>query len=497
MRNKLAVAALALSLTVGATAIAWAQPASIPDTPAARHLTAFIEAFNTGNREAWTAFINAHYRPGGRPLADRLDAYDGLFADFGGFDLQQVVGGADPLAATGVCKVRNPESESEWMELTLLCDSLPPHLLIGIRFEPGLPPIDLPQRALYDAEIDQKLRELIGEQAAGDRFSGAVLIARGDKIIAQGAWGEASQRYHVPNNIDTKFNLGSMNKMFTALAIGQLVEQGKLRFDTKLGDILPDYPDRDAAAKVTVGQLLSHTSGIGDFFSEEFDRHAHLIYTLSDFLPFITDKPLAFEPGAQFSYSNGGFIVLGLIIEKVSGQNYFDYIREHIYKPAGMVNSDHYDLEIPVENLAIGYTRMSQRGKDDGPRRENYYRHPPRGGGSAGGGYSTVIDLHHYALALAADKLVSRAIRDSLWSPHAPMGPDAAYGYGFGIERADGGHRNVGHNGGAPGINASFRYFPELDLTIAALANYDMAAENAARIAMRLALHGLPPVAQP
>lgn len=486
--KKLASAVLVLLLAIASNL--QAQP-SYPDTPAGRHLKAFIEAFNTGNRDTWTTFINEHVRPGGRTLEDRLQAYGELFTDFGGFDPHSFKTGSSDLEITALCKVRNPASESEWMEISPICDSVPPHLVIGIRFAPGLPPLDLPDRALTDSEINQKLKELLDERAKADRFSGTVLVARGDKVIAQGVWGEASQRYHVPNNIETKFNLGSMNKMFTAIAIGQLVEKGKLRFDTKLGGVLTDYPDKDAAAKVTVSHLLTHTSGIGDFFSEEFDKNDKRIYTLADFLPFITDKPLAFEPGAEMSYSNGGFIVLGLMIEKVTGQNYFDYIRENIYRPAGMVNSDHYDLEIPVENLAIGYTRMSMRGPDEGPRRENYYRHPPRGGGSAGGGYSTVIDLHRYARALATDKLVARAIRDSLWTPHSQMGPDMGYGYGFGVERTESGYRSVGHNGGAPGISASFHYFPELDLTVTALANYDMVAESAARLAMQLALHGL------
>lgn len=464
-----------------------------PDSPAGQHLKAFIEAFNTGDRETWTVFIKEHVRPGGRTLEDRLQAYRELFTDYGGFDLYRINPGASKLNITGLCKVRNLASETEWMDLSPICDSAPPHLVTGIRFAPGLPPLDLPDRALTNTELNQKLKTALDDLARKDRFSGTVLVARGDKIIAQGAWGEASQRYHVPNNIETKFNLGSMNKMFTALAIGQLVENGKLRFDSKLGDILTDYPDKDAAAKVTVSHLLTHTSGIGDFFSEEFDKNDKLIYTLSDFLPFITDKPLAFEPGSEMSYSNGGFIVLGLIVEKLTGQNYFDYIREHIYKPAGMMNSDHYDIEIPIENLAIGYTRMSPQGPIEGPRRENYYRHPPRGGGSAGGGYSTVLDLHRFARALAADKLVSRSIRDSLWTPHAQMGPDAGYGYGFGVTTMDGGHVSVGHNGGAPGINASFHYFPELDLTVVALANYDNVAESTSQLSIRLALHGLPP----
>ena len=462
-----------------------------PDTPAGKHLKAFIEAFNTGERETWTKFINEHVRPGGRTLEDRLQAYRELFTDFGGFNLNRINPGASDLSITGLYKARNQYSESEWTEISPICDSTPPHLVIGIRFAPGQPSLDLPDRALTDAELNDHLKRLLDERAESDRFSGTVLVARGDKVIAQGVWGEASQRYHVPNNIDTKFNLGSMNKMFTALAIGQLVEKGKLRFDSKLGDLLPDYPDEDAAAKVTVSHLLTHTSGIGDFFSEEFDKNANLIYTLSDFLPFITDKPLGFEPGAEMSYSNGGFIVLGLIIEKISGQNYFAYIRENIYKPAGMLNSDHYDLEIPIENLAIGYTRMSPQGPVEGPRKENYYRHPPRGGGSAGGGYSTVIDLQRFARALASDKLVSRAIRDSLWTPHSRMGPDAGYGYGFGVITMNSGHVSVGHNGGAPGISASFHYFPELDLTVTALANYDNVAESASQLSIQLALHGI------
>src|SRR5262249_4825572 len=160
------------------------------------------------------------------------------------------------------------------------------------------------------------------------------------------------------NRIDTKFNLGSMNKMFTAVAIAQLVERGKLSFDDPLSKFLPDFPDKESAEKIKIKQILTHTAGLGGYFSQKFiESSRDRFRTVDDMMKLAKEEKLQFEPGSKWQYSNTGFLVLGAVVEKVSGQSYYDYVRENIYRPAGMTNSDCYELDRVNTNLAVGYEK--------------------------------------------------------------------------------------------------------------------------------------------
>ena len=213
---------------------------------------------------------------------------------------------------------------------------------------------------------------------------------------------------------------------------------------------------------------------MGSYFNEKFRANLNNMKTVSDYLPLFADDPLAFEPGAKWQYSNSGFTLLGLIIEKVSGQSYFDYVKEHIFKPAGMNNTDSYERDKDVSNLAIGYTKMGDNGRPDpsAPRRENTAMRPAKGS-PAGGGYSTVEDMLKFSLALQQHKLLSKKYIDLITSGKVEMGASGRkYGYGFGEEVSEGRHI-VGHNGGGPGIGANFDMFLELGYTVVFLGNYD------------------------
>ena len=187
----------------------------------------------------------------------------------------------------------------------------------------------------FAKELDRKFEELTKK----DQFSGAAMIAKDGKPIWQKAYGMQDREQKTPADLETSFRLGSMNKMFTAIAIAQLVEAGKLRFTDKLIDVLPDYPNKENARQITVHHLLTHTSGLGDIFGPKFFATKDSLRDLADYLPLFVEQPLRFTPGAKWSYSNAGFITLGLIIEKLSGQSYYDYVQQHIYAPAGMTRS--------------------------------------------------------------------------------------------------------------------------------------------------------------
>ena len=211
---------------------------------------------------------------------------------------------------------------------------------------------------LWFDEFDAFLQK----QVAADKFSGCVLVARAETPIFRKAYGLASKRFNVPNQIDTKFNLGSINKVFTKVAVMQLFEQHKLSLEDYVSKHLPNYPS-DVASKVKINHLLNHTSGMGNYFNEKFEASQHKLRTVDDFLSLFINDPLSFKPGEKIQYSNAGYVVLGRIIESVSGQNYYDYVREHIYKPAGMKDSDHYEMDMPTPNLAIGYTEIDEEGQ--------------------------------------------------------------------------------------------------------------------------------------
>jgi CubicO group peptidase (beta-lactamase class C family) len=288
-------------------------------------------------------------------------------------------------------------------------------------------------------------------------------------VLLSYACGEASKRFHVPNKIDTKFNLGSMNKMFTSTAVMQLVDGGAVSVNDTLSKFLDEsWLPRSVSDQITIHHLLTHTSGLGSYFNPTYwSSSRELFRALDDYKPLIQNEHPAFTPGTDYQYSNTGMFLLGVVIESVTGTDYLDYVREHIYGPAGMSDSDCYDMDLPVENLAIGY--------DPDPDSEwgyenNLYKHVIRGG-PAGGGFSTVGDLHRYALALLSGELVSEESRQALWTDHFGAG----YGYGFGIQEGPNG-KVVGHGGGFPGISSNLDIMLDRGYIVAVMSNYGRSA---------------------
>jgi CubicO group peptidase (beta-lactamase class C family) len=323
-----------------------------------------------------------------------------------------------------------------------------------------------------DAEIVSAVTALVDRAAAEDKFSGVVLVAKEGKTLLSRAVGMADPSKNIANKPDTKFNLGSINKIFTQVAIGQLAEAGKLSLDDTIRKRLPDYPS-PVADKITIQQLIQHRSGLGDFFGPKFlQAPPSSLRTLAAFLPLFADKPLEFEPGTDQRYSNAGYIVLGLIIERVSGQSYYDYVRGHITRPAGMKDTASFAIDENVPNRAIGLTKRGSDGPSE-KRQDNTATLPGRGS-SAGGGYSTAPELFAFAQALLGDKLLSKRWTD--WVFHR------------GQLDADG-PRTLGIAGGSPGVNGMLGIAPPYIFVV--LANIDPPAAEEVGLATRELL-GLP-----
>ena len=261
------------------------------------------------------------------------------------------------------------------------------------------------QSPISQAELVQRMKTSLDSLAKSGQFSGVVLLAKNGVPAFQQAYGMADRERRVANTPETAFNLGSINKVFTQIAILQLRAAGKLDLDSTLAVYWPEYPNKEVARRVTIRQLMRHTSGIGgNVFDPPAGGKRNDIRSLGDYLPLFVNQPLQFEPGARNAYSNAGYVVLGLLIERLSGSDYYTYVGEHIFKPAGMTRTGSFFVDSLPPNTAIGYTRGDEDAPLSTPLRPNGRDLPGRGS-SAGGGYSTAQDLLRFLQALSEQRI--------------------------------------------------------------------------------------------
>ncbi len=319
------------------------------------------------------------------------------------------------------------------------------------------------------SEFVRELDAYLETNTENDLFSGVVLVAREGKPVFKKAYGMADRERNIPNQEDTRFCIGSMGKMFTAVSIAQLVEQGKLSYDDLIGKYLGvDWILPEVGEKVKASHLLSHTSGIAEYLDDEFYKlEAGTYRPLEDRKPIVKEKSLTFEPGTRWAYCNIGFILLAAIIEKVTGRNYSDCIKEHIFDPADMDNTFDSYRKKTLSNLALGYDKVQEEGKAFWRKTGFFGKNDDN---PSGGGYSTVDDLLKFSEALRTDLLISSESKELLMSAKPGLN-SIHYGYGFWIERSGFG-RVVGHGGVAPGVSANFRMFLDSGYTMIILSNY-------------------------
>lgn len=252
-----------------------------------------------------------------------------------------------------------------------------------------------------EAELVRRLSATTDSLVKLNEFSGVVLLAKDGQPVFQRAYGFADREAKKPNTIETAFNIGSINKLFTSIAIRQLAAEGKIHLDSSLAKHWPDYPNADIAKRVTIRQMLQHRSGIGgDIFTAPHGKTRHALRHNRDFLQLFVDRPLNFEPGTRQQYSNAGYVILGMLVERLSGMDYYRYVHERIYTPAGMRRTGHWPVDSLPANTAIGYTR------EDGPLERNTAFLPGRGS-AAGGGYTTAEDLMRLLTALRQKKIAN------------------------------------------------------------------------------------------
>ncbi len=439
-------------------------------------IQALIDTVNANDPDRVRQFVQEHFTEKFRdfaPMDQHIDVFLGFFRETGGIDFHSIRTYVPERKGDTVVILKDRLLDN-WMALVLRFDEKNDFFISGASFAPARTPSNVEESDITEPQFLQEIKAVMERLTEADVFSGTLLIAKGDKVLMTFVGGEASKRFHVPNNLETKLNLGSMNKMFTAISIMQLVEKGLLSLDDPISKYVDEsWLPEEITSKITIHHLLTHTSGLGSYFNETYMKGSRALFrNVEDFKPLVQGEKPAFEPGDRFRYSNTGMLLLGVVIESATGQSYFDYIRKNIYEPAGMKNSDSYEMDYPVENLAIGYSpdRSSPYGWQN-----NLYKHVIKGG-PAGGGFSTVEDLYRFALALLSGKLVSEKSLDKMWTDH--YGEN--YGYGFTVSQGPHG-KVVGHSGGFDGINGNLSIYLDEGYIAAVLSNYDRGASPVAR----------------
>ncbi|QSX39286.1 serine hydrolase [Shewanella cyperi] len=306
---------------------------------------------------------------------------------------------------------------------------------------------------------------IVSRYAELDMFSGTVVLAKQGEVVFSAAYGEANRDYHIPNGMNTRFNIGSIGKTLTSVAIMQLVESGKLGLDDKLAKYLPDFPfpEKDT---ISIQQLLNHSSGLGDYMElDAYKQQMADLHTIGDILPLIYQQPPLSPPGADFNYSNSGMVLLGAIIEKVSGLSYPDYLRRYVFEPADMHASELAQEDQILAERAIGYIASPKGGYSSNVR-------SIMPASADGGLRTTALDLLKFDQALTHNKLLRQ---DSIDKMLTPVGPVPFYASGWFVKMV-GDKKVVGHSGGAPGVSSEYRRYADDGYTLVILSNYDNVA---------------------
>ena len=330
-------------------------------------------------------------------------------------------------------------------------------------------------RPAKDADAVATIDRTVQRLTRGGGFSGTVYVTRGDSVLLARGYGFANLEDSIPNGVLTRFSLASMGKMFTATAVLQLVEEGKLHLTDTLERVLPAYPNHERSSRVTIAELLQHAAGLGDMWSTPRKPVAGLTGALADAAA-VAYPPLAFEPGTRWSYSNEGYIVLAAVIEQVSGEPYLQYIQHHVFAPAGMTETSvKAGADYIIPHRAVGYRPAANDPLGAGTLRGNWTFLGQTAGG-AGGGYSTVGDIARFGRALRTGKLISPALRDSMWTGRWDLPGYEGQKYGFASYVMPVGSRvAVGHGGGGTGsgVDNGFKQFTDGSYQVVVLANWE------------------------
>jgi D-alanyl-D-alanine carboxypeptidase len=465
-----------------------AEEVAIPPTPAAKQLTSpllqsLLDVLASGDQATYGRFVQKNYARAALaeyPAEDFASSLARIYTDTGGLTLERVTSetpgsvqaeAVDRMTGGRYCLTltRKEENGRQWI------------MDFEVR---GLYPAGLQLTTPEPEEMARTIARIAGKYTERGLFSGVILIAKDDKIIFEKAYGKASLAWNTPMTLQTRLNVASIGKMFTGVAIAQLVEAGKVSYDDVVGKHLADYPDQDVRQRVTVRQLLSHTSGMGpnDYYQGAgWLKRSHL-RSVADYMKLVVGTPIGGEPGT-YHYLNSGYVILGALIERVSGMSFYDYVGEQIFKPAGMTRSFYPEMDSEAPDVAVPLTNLFNKGENNylyrlGRPRSAIYELAARGG-PQGGAYVTARDLFAFQRALRNGTLIRPSQYKEMTTPQG--GPGAGAGgltgvarEGLGVEVITrNGHMFFGHTGGDLGVASIIYWYPDTGYTTIVLSNRD------------------------
>lgn len=434
------------------------------DEPAKVLFRQWLAAFNSDDPAAYRAFIKAR-------LPDTLPYVDEDLAT------REASGGFTVLRAslTGPGELTAWVQDRAWDRFSrVVLTTGPDGGMTDLAFSGAAPPAGFKIARQDEAQAVAALTSKLRVEAAADRFSGTVLAARGERVISRQAYGLADRAQQRKVQVRTRFCIGSMGKMFTAVSILQQVQAGRIGLGETVAALLPDYPNASLAKRLTVEHLLTHTGGTGDIFGVFYDSHQAELRTVSDYVRLYGPREPLFEPGAKFAYSNYGFVLLGAILERVTAQPYEAYFDQQVFGPAGMTATSQQARNgdaLPYSGSALaGFKPLT-----------------PYAGLPAGGGYSTADDLHAFAAALTTHRLLDPIHTRLLTTPRVEASATSRWALGFRVQTRNGA-TFYGHGGGAPGVNGELAIYPGSGYVTAVLCNrsHPMAVNPAEYLGNRL-----------
>jgi CubicO group peptidase (beta-lactamase class C family) len=445
--------------------VAQASELSWPDTDLSRRVQGWFAQLKANDADA-KAFLKNNFADStlaGQPMATRMERRRAMIDHFKGMTPVEIA-----EASETQMKVKAHCGNGMDAVVTFAAQDAPPHLLTSISIVVGhtdAPPTSAPATAPFSDEAAAgEIRKILDDAAAKGTFSGAVLLARGDHTLLRAAWGLADRDKKTPITPDTRFNIASLGKLLTRVAVAQLCQNGTIALDDHLDKYLPDFPH---AKEITIDMLAQHRSGVGDIFNDKFRSMDHSkLRSNHDYLQLLRGQPLEFAPGTQQRYSNGGYVLLGEVIAHAANQNYYAYLIQHVYEPSGMTSTSSPIEGDDTPNVARGYTHD---GAPEGQERDNVFTRPWRGS-AAGGSYSTVDDLFAFDRALLGGRLCTGNWIPWVWGGKGTK--DEAVNFALG--------------GGAPGISATWEHAG--DVVWITLANDDPSVIRGALEAVRAVL---------